>query len=181
MSTIETLFHKCTKRDRKAQEALFKTFSKKMFIHCYRYLKNKEEAEDALTQGFLRVFQNIENIQYQGEKALEGWIKKIMVNEALAFLRKNRTIFFSETAEVENLVSTDNNFTNLCAEDIYKMITTLPTGLRTIFNLYAIEGYSHQEIASMLEIVESTSRSQLMKARRALQGQLIKNNQSHEA
>jgi RNA polymerase sigma factor (sigma-70 family) len=179
--SIETLLIECRKGDTKAQRALFKTFSKKMFIHCYRYLRNKEDAEDILVQGFLKVFQNLTKFEYQNEKALEGWIRKIIVNEALMFLRKKNTLLFHDFSEAEEVQSSDNDFSNLCAEDIYTMIASLPEGLRTIFNLYAIEGYSHAEIGAMLEITESTSRSQLMKARRALQDQLTQNNRSHEA
>lgn len=152
-----------------------------MFMHCYRYVRNKEDAEDILVQGFLKVFQNLGKIEYKGEKAFEGWIRKIMINEALVFLRSKKGIAFSDHSEAEHIESVTNDFSDLCAEDIYKMITSLPYGLRTIFNLYAIEGYSHQEIAGLLEITESTSRSQLMKARRALQEQLTKNNNSYEA
>ena len=181
MSSIETLLEECRKGNAKAQKALYKTFSKKMFMHSYRYLRNKEDAEDILVQGFLKVFQNIDKLEYQGEKAFEGWIRKIIVNEALIFLRKKNTALFSDHSAAEEIQAVDNEFSNLCAEDIYTMIASLPTGLRTIFNLYAIEGYKHQEIAVMLDITESTSRSQLMKARRALQDQLTKNNNSYEA
>lgn len=181
MSSIEKLLIECRKGDSKAQRALYKAFSKKMFMHCYRYLRNKEDAEDILVQGFLKVFQNLDKLEYQNEKAFEGWIKKIIVNEALMFLRKKNTIVFYDHPEAEEVSAVDHDFAKLCADDIYAMIGALPTGLRTVFNLYAIEGYSHQEIAAMLEITESTSRSQLMKARRALQDQLTKNNQSYEA
>lgn len=174
MSSIEKLLIECRKGDSKAQRALYKTFSKKMFMHCYRYLRNKEDAEDILVQGFLKVFQHLDKMEYQNEKAFEGWIKKIIVNEALMFLRKKNTIVFYDPIEAEEISAVDYDFSRLCAEDIYAMIGALPAGLRTVFNLYAIEGYSHQEIAAMLEITESTSRSQLMKARRALQDQFTK-------
>lgn len=180
MSSIETLLIKCRNGDAMAQRDFYKAFSKKMFMHSYRYLRNKEDAEDILVQGFLKVFQNLNKLEYQNEKALEAWIKRIIVNEALMFLRKKNEVLFYDHSE-EELVSFDNDFSKLCAEDIYAMIASLPTGLRTIFNLYAIEGYSHQEIAAMLGITESTSRTQLMKARRALQDQLTQNNHSHEA
>lgn len=181
MSFIETLIHGCLSGDAKAQKALYKVFSKKMFVHCYRYLRNKEDAEDVLVQGFLKVFQNINKLEYQGEKAFEGWVRKIIVNEALIFLRTKEKTLLSDHTEAEEIQSIDIEFSTLCAEDIYTMIASLPTGLRTVFNLYAIEGYSHHEIAMMLEIAESTSRSQLMKARRMLQDQLTKNNNSYEA
>ncbi|MBO9701832.1 MAG: RNA polymerase sigma factor [Sporocytophaga sp.] len=181
MSSIKTLYAECLKGNAKAQRALFKAFSQKMFTHCYRYLRNREDAEDAIIQGFLKVYQNIHKLEYQGEKEFEAWIRKIIVNEALMFLRKKDSIKFYDHSEAEEIHSMNDDFSRLCAEDIYAMIAALPTGLRTIFNLYAIEGYSHQEIATMLDIGESTSRSQLVKARRALQYQLTKNNHSHEA
>jgi RNA polymerase sigma factor (sigma-70 family) len=180
MSSIETLLIQCQKGDSKAQKAVFNLFSKKMFLHCYRYLRNKEDAEDILVQAFVKVFKNLGKFEYKGEKAFEAWLRKIMINEALLFFRKKNKIIFSYSLEAEEIEVESSDFSNLYAEDIYKMIAALPTGLRTIFNLYAIEGYDHKEIAELLNIKESTSRSQLMKARRALQDQLTKNNNSYE-
>ncbi len=148
-------------------------------MHCYRYLKNKEDAEDVLVEGFLKVFQNLGKFEYQNEQLFEAWIRKIMINESLMMIRKKNIVYHDHT-EAEEAETVQGDFSGLYAKDIYTMIAALPDGLRTIFNLYAIEGYSHQEIASLLEIKESTSRSQLMKARRALKDQLIKNDNSYE-
>ncbi|HTF82556.1 MAG TPA: RNA polymerase sigma factor [Cytophagales bacterium] len=172
MSNIEELFIQCQKQHLRAQEMLYKSLSGKMFVLCFRYLKNKEDAEDVLTEGFVKVFKHIPSLQYQGEAALIAWIKKIMVNEALGALRRRKTIVFE--AHSEEIAIDAQPLASLGASDIYHMITELPLGLRTIFNLYAIEGYTHVEIAEMLGIAESTSRTQLMKARRALQEQLHK-------
>jgi RNA polymerase sigma-70 factor, ECF subfamily len=177
--SIEKLFIQCKKRDFKAQEALYKSFSKKMYMHCYRYLKNKEDAEDVLAEGFVKVFQHLPTIEYQGDAAFEAWLKKIMVNESLGALRKKKDVVFYEHSDATDSVQDYHPLAELRASEIYHMITTLPTGLRTIFNLYAIEGYAHAEIAEMLGITESTSRTQLMKARRALQEQLNQTPERH--
>lgn len=138
-----------------------------MFVHCYRYLKSKEDAEEIVSDGFIKVFQNLNSFVYKDLKSFEAWIRRIMINECLMFLRKKKIIFQDENTalHVESESKTDHN---LEAEELYDLILSLPSGYRTIFNLYTIEGYSHKEIAKMLNISEGTSRSQLTKARMAL-------------
>lgn len=152
-----------------AQEALFNTFSNKMFAVCYRYTDDKTEAEDILQDGFIKVFKKIKLFKKEG--SFEGWIKRIMINTALDHFRKNKKhkfIDLSEEANQNHVLTESNN--NLETKDLLKIIQSLPKGFKTVFNLYAIEGYSHKEIGQMLGISESTSKSQYNRARVKLMG-----------
>ncbi len=171
----EKIIIQCRKGNKRAQKALFKTYGQKMFVHCYRYLKSKEDSEEIVSDGFVKVFQNLNAFVYKDSKSLEAWIKRIMINECLMFLRKRKIIFLDENQglNVESGIKSDGE---LEAKEIYELILSLPAGYRTIFNLFAIEGYSHKEIATMLNISEGTSRSQLTKARMALKEKVNKIN-----
>lgn len=174
MITNQTII-KCIKGNRKAQQRLYQAYFKKMFLHCYRYVSNKEDVEDILAEGFIKVFKNLRKVEYRDTKSFEGWIRQIMVNECLIFLRKRKMLFY----DIEESNIRENSYhidSDIDAEDIYNMILSLPTGYRTVFNLYVIEGYSHAEIANKLNIATSTSRSQLTKARATLQELIIKQN-----
>ncbi len=143
-----------------------------MFRLCYRYVRSQAEAEDLLTQGFLKVFDRIQDFRYRGPGSLAGWIRRIMVNESLMHLRQQKFEFVSEDEAVQ-VVATERTDQALDAEALYALVRALPIGYRTVFNLHAIEGYSHKEIAEQLGISESTSRSQLAKARKMLQSMAI--------
>lgn len=171
----EKTIAKCIKGNKGAQKELFKTYAQKMFVHCYRYLKSKEDAEEILSDGFIKVFQNLNSFVYKDLKSLEAWVRRIMVNECLMFLRKRKIIFQDENTAL-HVASESKTDSELEAEELYGLILSLPSGYRTIFNLYTIEGYSHKEIASILKISEGTSRSQLTKARAALKEKVIKSN-----
>lgn len=174
--SVEQTIEQCRKGDKKAEKALYKAFAQKMFMHAYRYLKNKSDAEEVLTDAFLKVFANLRTLEYRDEKSLEAWIRKIVINEALMFLRKRKRLCYvdeSALMDMESDLTIDNE---LAAEEVYQLILSLPDGYRTVFNLHAIEGYSHKEIALQLEITESTSRSQLTKARAMLKDLWAKNN-----
>lgn len=171
----EKTFAKCLKGSKRAQKALFKAYAQKMFVHCYRYLKSKEDAEEMVSDGFVKVFQNLNSLVYTDLKRLEAWIKRIMINECLMFLRK-RKITFSDESKAMNVESGIKSDSELEAKEIYGLILSLPTGYRTIFNLFAIEGYTHKEISQMLKISEGTSRSQLTKARKVLKEKVSKIN-----
>lgn len=166
---------KCLNGNKRAQKALFKTYAQKMFVHCYRYLKSKEDAEEMVSDGFVKVFQNLNGFVYRDLKSLEAWIKRIMINECLMFLRKRKITFLDESKAL-NVESENKSDSELEAKDIYDLILSLPAGYRTIFNLYVIEGYSHKEISQKLKISEGTSRSQLTKARMALKQKVSKTN-----
>ncbi len=171
------LIENCRKKDQKAQKEVFDKYSPKMLGICNRYLRDFDQAEDVMVGGFVKVFSRID--QYKGDGSFEGWVRRIMVNEALTFIRKNKNMYLEvdiEVADREPDYSTLSN--SLEANDLLKLVHDLPTGYRTVFNMYAIEGYSHKEIAKALGISENTSKSQLSRARVLLQKQLLKSERS---
>ncbi len=167
--TDEEIVQGCVKKNVIAQKHLYDKFSRKMMGVCLRYSKSTEEAEDILQNGFINVFQNIET--FKGAGALEGWIRRIMVNTALTNIRKNKKLLQNiELESVEYMLpSTDSVAEGYGAKDLLKLIQTLPHGFQTVFNLYAIEGYSHKEIGDLLNISEGTSKSQYSRAKAHLQ------------
>lgn len=170
--TEKELIQGCWQQNAKAQRQLFEQYAPVMLAACRRYLKNEAEAEDAMLNGFLKVFQKID--QFKVEGSFEGWIRKIMVNEALALLRKNKTMYLEvDIVKAEKEPDYHKLENEMNANDILKILDELPTGYRTIFNLYAIEGYNHKEIGKMLGISENTSKSQLSRARLLLQKRLV--------
>ena len=158
--------------DSKAQRKLYEKYSKKMMGICYRYLNDDVIAEDVMIEGFMKIFNCISQFSETG--SLEGWMRRIMANESLGYLRKHKKTFFEGFSE-EVMGFSDGQCCdqNLKVEELMKMIHKLPLGYQTVFNLYAIEGYAHIEIAEMLNISESTSKSQLHRARMVLQKMLI--------
>lgn len=169
----DQLIIECQNGDTKAQKMLYNALAQKMFIICYRYIKNKEDAEEILSDGFIKIFKNISRVESKEIRSIEIWIKKIMVNECLMFLRKKKMLFYSEE-EAQDIGDGNPVYEKFEAEEIFNLIVSLPVGYRTIFNLYAIEGYSHKEIAQQLQITESTSRSQLAKGRSVLKELMVR-------
>lgn len=170
----QELIQGCRKGDRAAQKRLYDTFSAKMYTLCCRYVKNSMEAEDVLVTAFTKILDKID--QYKSEGSFEGWIRRIVVNEALTWLRRNRNMYLELELEAANYEPDYQTISDhLEAEDLLKMIGELPSGYRVVFNLYAIDGYSHKEIAEQLGISENTSKSQLSRARASLQ-KLLTNN-----
>lgn len=167
-STEAQLITALQRADSRAQKALFERYSSKMLTICVRYVSNRYEAEEILMDGFMRVFEKVG--QYKSEGSFEGWIRRIMVNESLMYLRRNKQ-WKAEIALEDALPEADTSFADqdLMAEDLLNLLEQLPTGYKTVFNLYAIEGYTHAEIAESLGITESTSKSQLHRARALLQ------------
>ena len=164
----KTLIQACIKKDEQAQTELYEQYKAKMYAVCLRYARTKEEAEDFLVEGFFKVFKDLHQFNYQSP--LVFWIKKVIVNTALMSLRKKRVITFPTTDLIDNeLQQVPEIWQQLAAETILQAIQSLPAGYQTIFNLYAIEGYSHKEIGEQLGIAESTSRSQYTRAKKALQ------------
>ena len=141
-----------------------------MFGICLRYLKNQMDAEEVMLTGFVKIFQHIG--QFQNKGSFEGWMKRIMVNEALGFLRKKEPMHLAIEKDVLQVATDANAEQDLATEDLLRLLHELPAGYRAVFNLYAIEGYSHKEIGEMLDISEGTSKSQLSKARCMLQRRL---------
>jgi RNA polymerase sigma factor (sigma-70 family) len=156
-----------------AQKALFGHLADPMLALCCRYLKNREDAEEVLLDGFYKFFSHLPGFRYQGEAALYSWIKKIMINECLMFLRRRHSFSVVSDKSAEEVALPIEPLANLSAAEIIELIVKLPVGYRTVFNLYVIEGMEHQEIAKALGIAEGTSKSQLSKARVLLQKMLL--------
>jgi len=158
----------CISGERKFQEILYHTYSSKMFSVCLRYANEYAGAEDLLQDGFIKVFNNIQ--KFRSEGSFEGWIRRIFVNNSIEYFRKKSNLYVvQETEALTYEYYDDNAVQKLMKEDLMKIIQSLSVGYRTIFNLYAIEGYSHKEIAELLNITEGTSKSQLARARYLLQ------------
>ena len=166
----------CKKQDRISQKYLFDTYSDGMLMVCLRYVKHLADAEELMLNGFFSFYKTIDRFVYSHEGSIAGWLKKIMVNECLMFLRRKGALKMVEEKEAA-AVSTDSDpLSRMSANEIFRLVMTLPAGYRTVFNLYAIEGYDHKEIAAMLGIAEGTSKSQLNKARLSLQQAMEKQN-----
>jgi len=172
-STLETdLIIACKKQNAKAQKMLYDRYAGSMLALCRRYVRGEMEAEDVMIRGFMKVFSKID--LYAEKGSFEGWMKRIMINESLGYLRKNKSMYLETDIEAaDKEPDFDKLSTELEAKDLLKMINELPSGYRTIFNLYAIEGYSHKEIGELLGINENTSKSQLSRARMHLQKKLL--------
>ncbi len=148
-----------------------------MYSVCRRYVMQLQEAEDILVCGFTKVFQKLN--QFKGQGSFEGWVRRIMVNEALTFIRRNKSMYLEVEIEKASREPDLNKLSDqLEVEDLEKLIDQLPMGYKTVFNLYAIEGFSHREIAEKLGISENTSKSQLSRARVHLQKLLLNAEQS---
>jgi len=174
----KSLIKKAISNNREAQKQLFEQYSPKMLGVCRQYVKDLHHAEDLLLQGFLKVFTNLHKFKHEG--SFEGWIRRIMVNNCISYLRKKNRIDLSDEDYLFNDSATES-LESTTVEDIQKLIDQLPEGYKMVFNLFAIEGYKHSEIAQQLNISESTSKSQLFKARKMLQENYIKMNKAvHE-
>ena len=178
MISEEQLIEGCSKGDRLAQRNLYEIYSRKMFGVCLRYCNNREEAEEVLQEGLLKVFTKIGDFKKEG--SLESWIKRIIINTALDLYRRNKNRQ-SETEWQENINVEVEPLTDLKAKELLQIIKTLPIGFRTVFNLYAVEGYNHGEIANLLNISEGTSKSQYSRARQHLVKLIEKEKKSGEA
>ena len=167
-----SLVSSCISGDRKAQKALYDALSGKMYAVCLRYMGSRDEAEDVLQDGFVTLYSKLDS--YAGAGSFEGWARRIFVNTALMSLRKKDVLKQSEDVDVAwNITSDDPSAVQKIGyRDLLKMISSLPPGFRTVFNMYVIEGYSHKEIAEALGVSEATSRSQLQRARTLLQSKI---------
>src|ERR1700712_4804144 len=144
-----------------SQKCLFDQFGDKLMLICCRYLKRKEDAEEALLDGFYKFFKNIGSFNYYNEAQLYAWLKKIMINECLMMLRKKNVFTIVTEDAAEDVKFEETALNNLSAKEIFELIIELPVGYRTIFNLHVIEGMNHKEIAALTGISEGTSKSQL--------------------
>ena len=164
----------CKKGDRISQKHLFDAYADNMLLLCMRYVRVVPDAEELMLNGFYKFLKSIDTFVYNGNGSVGAWMKKIMVNECLMFLRKRKALTIKDETYAEQVTINDDPLMKMHAAEILKSVVQLPTGYRTVFNLYAIEGYSHKEIAAELNITEGTSKSQLSKARVMLQKELQK-------
>lgn len=157
----------------KAQKEFYYKYADRMFLLIYRYVNSEQDAGSIVNQGFYKIFVKINNFSFINEQALTAWMKKIMINEALSFLRKK--VNYDEINENHSNITMVQNTAenNLALEEYYRLITDLPHDLRTVFNMYAIDGYSHKEISEIIGIKESSSRVYLLRARKILQDKLL--------
>src|SRR5215216_2761420 len=172
--TEEAILQGCLKNNAAAQKALYEKYSAKMLVVCYRYAHNREDAEDMLQEGFIKIFSQIHTFENRG--ALEGWIRRIVVHTCINNLKKNKK--FNESVDLIHATSIqvrEESVPSIVqAKQVVECIRLLPIGYRTVLNLYAIEGYSHKEIAEVLDIEESTSRSQYTRAKAMLEQIMVK-------
>lgn len=174
--TEEELIRRCKQADPLAQRYLYELYAGRFLGICKRYFNNLHQAEDAMINSFVKIFAKISSFRSEG--SFEGWLKRIVVNECLGEIRKKQLMFVEADVQSEKI---DNQLANaqetMQVEELLTMVHQLPDGYRTVFNLYAIEGYSHQEIGEMLGISEGTSKSQLSRARNILQKYIEIHNQ----
>jgi len=174
--TEEQLVKACISGNASAQKEFYDLFAKKMMGVCLMYTNNYEEAQDVLQDGFIKVFNKLSKFVNKG--SLEGWVRRIMVNTALDHYRKNKK--FQKDVEIDavsfKLEKQEYIVESINAQDLLKIIQTIPEGYRVVFNLFAIEGYSHKEIAEQLGVTESTSKSQFSRAKKMLRNILIERN-----
>lgn len=169
--TEKDLVEKCLAGDALAQKKLYTRFSPVLYSICMRYSKNTENARDLLQEAFIKVFDGLKYFRFEG--SFEGWMKRVAVNTCLDYNKKLKGEPYNEELELHVHVGEDERIVSgLQTRDLIAMLQQLPVGYRTVFNLYAIEGYSHHEIADSMGITENTSKTQLFKARKMLQAML---------
>lgn len=176
--SLDEIVEGCKLGKRSSQELLYKTYASKMLAVCARYAKDNFEAEDMLQVAFVKIFEKIKD--YKGEGSFEGWVRRIMVNTSIEFYRKNARMF--PVVDIDNAPEApvqENQLSKINMNDLLKIIQKLSPGYRMIFNMYAIEGFSHKEIAAELGISEGTSKSQLARARAILQENILKMEGNH--
>ncbi len=174
-ATIESL----RKKDAVAQKKIFEQYGSFLYRIAYRYVRNRMTAEDLVVDSFLKIFDGATNFRFDNLRSFEAWMRKIVVNESLMLLRKQANFHLMPESEAIEIPVDDNALDSISSDEIYQLIAELPDGYRTVFNLFAIEGYSHKEIAEKLNINEGTSKSQLNHARKLLQKKILQMNRSH--
>ncbi len=167
------LINRLKKKDRQAQKYLFDKYSGLFYAMCKRYASNSDEANDILQEGFIKIYFNID--KFSGKGSFEGWLKRIIINNAINYYHKYLKYRYHDDVAENNYLESNDNFYDektFTYDELLKIINELPVGYRTIFNLYAIEGYKHKEIAELLKISENTSKSQYHRAKKILQEKL---------
>ena len=173
MPNEKQIIQDCLKQDRNAQKQFYELYSGKLFVVALRYMRDRENAQDVLQDSFIKIFKHLDTFRF--DSPLEAWLRKIVVNTALKALKKDKKL--TQSLEGDYMLNDDYHYTNLGFENLsyehlMRMIGVLPEGCRAIFNLYAIEGFKHQEIAKMLKVSEGTSKSQYSRAKTLLQEKL---------
>lgn len=170
------LIDACKQGNRIAQRKLYDDHVDYMMITCLRYVRNREDAKEVMLDGFCNGFKNLDKFEYRGGGSLKAWLKKIMINQCLMFLRKSNVLQYAEEPEQHNepAVATDA-ISRLSIKELMETIQQLPDGYRTVFNLYVMEQLTHKEISKLLSISENTSKSQLHRAKKMLQQHILQN------
>jgi RNA polymerase sigma-70 factor (ECF subfamily) len=169
----EKLIASCIDNIRHAQESLYNQFYKEMYLLAMRYLSDHNDAEDAVVLSFTKIYKSLKKFNYNGKGSLGKWMRTILIHESIRIIKQRKLLHFSDDLQFINIVSDSaNGLQQMQASDIMLMIERLPTGYRTIFNLYVVEGYNHREIGEMLNISENTSKTQLKKARTSLMNKI---------
>lgn len=175
MLTETQIIRRCRRKDGSAQKLLFDKYASVMLGICLRYVKSRPEAEDVLQEGFIKIFMNIS--EYAGTGSFVGWMKRIMVNTAINHYHKNlrRNYYHHDIQDINQTEIIGNDFqtVDFTQDELLGVINNLPDGYRMVFNLYAVEGYKHKEIAEMLDIDVNTSKTQYLRARRLIQKKLM--------
>ena len=172
MYSEEELINRCLNNEAKAQEQFYRRYAPKMYGVCLRFAKNKMEADDILQDGFIKVYQNLKSFRKEG--SLEGWIRRTIVNTSINSYKKNAKFLNDIEIEKAEVIQNLNEgaLDKISVKEFLELIKELPTGYKMVFNLNVIEGYTHKEIGTLLDISENTSKSQLSRARQALQRKL---------
>jgi RNA polymerase sigma factor (sigma-70 family) len=164
----------CKNNEAAAQKILYIRYAEDMMLLCLRYISQPEDAKEVLMDGFLSFFKNIGGFTYRGEGSVKAWLKKIVLNQCLSYLRKRNPVFIAaKDGQYEHVANNESVLDHLTAKEIMRMIHALPDGYRVVFNLYVFEGMNHKEIGNMLGITESTSKSQLHRARALLREKIL--------
>lgn len=169
MQPEQELVQGCLKNNRQAQESLYRLHAAKMFHICLSYTGDRDAAKDILQESFIKVFKSMSD--YHPDKSLEGWIRRIVTNTAIDFYRKQKRLRYFEGTndQAEQVAMPANQYTHINTDNVLHQVKRLPEGARLVFHMFAVEGYSHKEIAGKLNISEGTSKSQFNRARTLLQ------------
>ena len=167
---VRHLVERIRQKDQRAMNQLYNMYVKQLSSVCYRYVPDKSDAKDVLQNSFVKIFTTLPTIEYRGEEALRGWMKRIVVHESLNYLRERKKLLFVALDETNQPLADDEEILSerLSPDQLHQLISELPDGYRTVVNLYVFEGYSHKQISELLSIKESTSASQLYFAKRLL-------------
>jgi RNA polymerase sigma-70 factor (ECF subfamily) len=177
--TTEQLIREIKAGSVAAQQCFFRLYSARLLMLCRRYVKSREDAEERMLDGFFKFFKTIDSFEFISDAALFAWLKQIMIHQCLCQLRKKNSFQLVSESEAMDITIEEDALNNLSAAALFSLIVQLPVGYRTVFNLYAVEGLTHKEIAGALGISEGSSKSQLWKARALLQKMIHANENDH--